>query len=82
MDKGVKAFYGLTNRRTEIEREIESLDNKISELREKAKKLQKGSVDRLNLMVEAQSVKDSNEYVRLKAELDMLNFCINTVFYS
>lgn len=77
-----KAFYKLTNKRNEIEESIEVYNSLIRELREEAKKLKKGSVERQDLMKRANDLNNDVIYVKLKGQLEMLNFCINITFYS
>lgn len=77
-----KAFYKLTDKRNEIEGSIETYNVLIRELREEAKKLKKGSIERQELMKRANDLNNDAVYVKLKGQLEILNFCINTVFYN
>lgn len=78
----VKAYYNLTERRSKVERYIEDYDVVIKELRDEAKKLKKGSMERQELMERANGLKNDSTYRELKIELRTLNYCINTVFYN
>lgn len=78
----VKAYYNLTERRSKVERYIEDYDVVIKELRDEAKKLKKGSMERQELMKRANDLKNDSTYRELQIELRTLNYCINTVFYN
>ena len=75
-----KAFYKLSKIRQDIEEKIESYG--IDKLREKAKALPKKSQERKDLNDHINSILNSADFKVLKAELNLINRCINTVFYS
>lgn len=77
-----KAYYTLTNKRSELEEECETMSELIKNIQDDAKKLKKGSIERQDLMRRANELKNSESYKNLKLQIKMLNFCINTVFYS
>lgn len=78
----IKAYYNLTERRSKVESYIEDYDVVIKELRDEAKKLKKGSMERQELMKRANDLKNDSTYRELQIELRTLNYCINTVFYN
>jgi len=78
----VKAFYKISAKRRSIEEQLEEYNFVINELREEAKKLKKGSIERQDLMRKASEIKNCSVYIKLETELNMLNFCINTVWYN
>lgn len=80
--KNSKAFYKLTERRNKLEDLIEPYDILINGLRADAKKLKKGCKERQDLIKKANDIKNSEVYKNLKLEIQTMNFCINTVFYS
>ena len=75
------AFYILSLKRREIEESMSKFEVDIMEIKEDAKKEPKGSQDRKDLMQCAKDIEDCEKYKILKAELSLMNFCINTVFY-
>lgn len=77
-----KAYYTLTNKRSELEEECETMTDLIKNIQDDAKKLKKGSIERQDLMRKANELKNSESYKNLKLQIKTLNFCINTVFYS
>lgn len=77
-----KAYYTLTNKRTILEEELDTMSELIGNIQDDAKKLKKGSPKRQDLMRRANEIKNSETYKNLKLRIEMLNFCINTVFYS
>lgn len=77
----VKAFYRLSKKREEIKDSIEDYDDSIKDISELARKQKKGSIERKELFEKANAIKNSDDYKRLKAQLEVMNFCINTVFY-
>lgn len=77
-----KAYYTLTNKRSELEEECETMTELIKNIQDDAKKLKKGSTERQDLMRRANELKNSENYKNLKLQIKTLNFCINTVFYS
>lgn len=77
-----KVFYKLTQERNELEEALEPYDTLIATLREEAKKLKKGSLERQDLIKRANDIKNSENYKGLKIRIETMNFCINTVFYS
>ena len=54
----------------------------IRNIQADAKKLKKGSIEKQDLMRRANELKNSESYKDLKLQIKILNFCINTVFYS
>lgn len=77
-----KAYYTLTNKRMTLEEEFDIMSELIKNIQNDAKKLKKGSPERQDLMRRANEIKNSEAYKNLKLRIEMLNFCINTVFYS
>lgn len=77
-----KAYYALTNKRMVLEEELDTMSELIRNIQDDAKKLKKGSPERQDLMRRANEIKNSETYKNLKLRIEMLNFCINTVFYS
>lgn len=77
-----KAYYTLTNKRSELEEECEVMTELIRNIQADAKKLKKGSIERQDLIRRANELKNSETYNDLKLQIKTLNFCINTVFYS
>lgn len=77
-----KAYYTLTNKRMKLEEEFDIMSELIRDIQADAKKLKKGSLERQDLMRRANEIKNSETYKDLKIRIEMLNFCINTVFYS
>ena len=77
-----KAYYTLTNKRSELEEELDIMSELIRNIQDDAKKLKKGSPERQDLMRRANELKNSETYKDLKLKIEILNFCINTVFYS
>lgn len=77
-----KAYYTLTNKRSELEEECEVMTELIRNIQADAKKLKKGSIERQDLIRRANELKNSETYKDLKLQIKTLNFCINTVFYS
>lgn len=77
-----RAYYKLTQKRNEIEEKLESYNDEVKAIREQAKKLKKGSLERESTMMKANTILNSKEYIKLKAELDTLNLCINIVYYN
>lgn len=77
-----KAYYTLTNKRMTLEEELDTMSELIGNIQDDAKKLKKGSPERQDLMRRANEIKNSETYKNLKLRIEMLNFCINTVFYS
>lgn len=77
-----KAYYTLTNKRMALEEELDVMSELIRNIQDDAKKLKKGSPERQDLMCRANEIKNSETYKNLKLRIEMLNFCINTVFYS
>jgi len=78
----IKAFYKLSAKRQAIEEQLENYDFVINELRAEAKKLKKGSLERQDLMKKASETNNCDVYKKLQTELNILNFCINTVWYN
>ena len=78
----IKAYYALTNKRMVLEEELDIMSELIRNIQDDAKKLKKGSIERQDLMRRANEIKNSETYKNLKLKIEMLNFCINTVFYS
>lgn len=77
-----KAYYTLTNKRMKLEEEFDIMSELIRDIQADAKRLKKGSLERQDLMRRANEIKNSETYKDLKIKIEMLNFCINTVFYS
>lgn len=77
-----KAYYTLTNKRSELEEEFDVMTEVIRNIQADAKKLKKGSIERQDLIRRANELKNSESYKDLKLQIKTLNFCINTVFYS
>lgn len=77
-----KAYYTLANKRMVLEEELDIMSELIRNIQDDAKKLKKGSPERQDLMRRANEIKNSETYKNLKLRIEMLNFCINTVFYS
>lgn len=78
-----KAYYTLTNKRTILEEELDIMSELIGNIQDDAKKkLKKGSPERQDVMRRANEIRNSKTYKNLKLKIEMLNFCINTVFYS
>lgn len=77
-----KVYYALTNKRMVLEEEFDIMSELIRNIQNDAKKLKKGSPERQDLMRRANEIKNSETYKNLKLRIEMLNFCINTVFYS
>ena len=77
-----KAYYTLTNKRSELEEDLDVMTEVIRNIQDDAKKLKKGSPERQDLMRRANELKNSETYKDLKLKIEILNFCINTVFYS
>jgi len=75
-----QAFYKLSLKRREIEEALSKYDLDIKEIKDNAKLEKKGSQDRKDLMECAKYIEDSESYKILKAEWNLMNFCINTVF--
>lgn len=65
-----------------LEEEFDIMSELIRDIQADAKKLKKGSLERQDLMRRANEIKNSETYKDLKIKIEMLNFCINTVFYS
>lgn len=80
--KNSKAYYKLTSKRLELEEEFDIIKSDIEIKRTEAKKFPKGSEERKRLMQEIQDLGKTPKYQQLNSEIKMLNFCINTVFYS
>lgn len=76
-----KAFYRLTQERNKLEEELELYNIMITELREKAKKLKKGTDERKELMNKANDIKNGELYREIKTKIETMNFCINVAFY-
>lgn len=77
-----KGYLKLEQKRCEIEEWIMEYDTKIQNIREEAKKLPKGSIERKHMMTEVQELGKNVEYRHMKDKLRLMNFCINSVFYS
>lgn len=77
-----KTYYTLINKRMTLEEELDTMSELIRNIQDDAKKLKKGSIERQDLMRRANEIKNSETYKNLKLRIEMLNFCINTVFYS
>lgn len=77
-----KAYYALTNKRMTLEEEFDIMSELIRNIQDDAKKLKKGSIERQDLMRRANEIRNSETYKNLKLRIEILNFCINTVFYS
>lgn len=77
-----KAYYTLTNKRMVLEEELDIMSELIRSIQGDAKKLKKGSPERQDLMRRANEIRNSETYKNLKLKIEILNFCINTVFYS
>ena len=77
-----KTYYTLTNKRMTLEEELDTMSELIRNIQDDAKKLKKGSIERQDLMRRANEIRNSETYKNLKLKIEMLNFCINTVFYS
>lgn len=78
----IKAYYALTNKRMVLEEELDIMSELIRNIQDDAKKLKKGSLERQELMRRANEIRNSETYKNLKLKIEVLNFCINTVFYS
>lgn len=77
-----KTYYTLTNKRMTLEEELDTMSELIRNIQDDAKKLKKGSIERQDLMRRANEIRNSETYKNLKLKIEMLKFCINTVFYS
>ena len=75
-----QAFYKLSLKRREIEEALARRDLDIHNIKEHAKQEKKGSEYRKQLMESAKYIEDSEAYKILKAEYNLMNFCINTLF--
>lgn len=77
-----KAYLKLTKRRNDYEEELQELNNQITFIKDKAKKLKKGSEERKFLMSEAQDIRESKKYQELTMRIEELNYSINIFFYN
>lgn len=80
MNININAFYTLSQKRRDLNEQLDILDNQIKEFKEEAKKLKKGSDERKEMMGKANEIENSVEYKVLKAQCQMINYCMNIVF--
>lgn len=77
-----KAYLKLAVERQRLEELVTPYDDLIQSLKEDAKKLKKGSVERQDLFKRVSAIQNDQVYKDLKLQIKTMNFCINTAFYS
>lgn len=82
MEIRTKAYYKLIARQYLIQEEWDKLQNIMKAKREIAKSLSKKSEERKQLMSEIEDIKNSEEYKLTKEKLELINYCVNIVFYN
>lgn len=77
-----QAYLRMENYKRPLQEEFDKLNQQIRDLRELAKKEEKGSERREELNMQAGIIKLSKEYRELEMQINTINYCINCLYYS